>query len=1182
MQGVQNIDGSNLLDGIKGAAGNSRQDNYDLSFVSSGTDQAQETEKLTKGEKTSQVTYQKPQQENKAGNMEDVMQQAENMDAGLMKRQMVVASNTSTVTDCRKMEEDGFSLQQTEAETVVTVTDKIKMELAKAGVDISYFGDSLSADQLEEITGNGALARELSARIEDLKADIPLTADNVTDCKKALQQAEEIHKLNDGAMKYMLENQLEPTIANLYMAQYSGSASYVNENDVHINFDSQGIRAQISSVIAQAGLPASEQSFADSQWLIENEIPLTAGNLKFYGQLKEASFPLSEEQLLDGMITAVLEGKRPQDAVLIDACSLSAKAQKAVDTINMATDEDLAYLVQKGEPVTIENLEQAHNHNQSGTLNAQEQQEIRQLADSISGMSEAQMDAVINQAAGNADSSGVAGSMQQSAESMAAAGNTQAAMVPGTGTAGGVQSGAAADGVQTADAGAAAGNVLSGAAGGTGTVPVNQTAGNAVQAAGTVGRIAGVMVQSQVTITSVQITLITARRQLEEVRLVMTVESSYTMYKHGISVDTGLMEDLISQLKELENSFYKNLLTEGGVEATEANVSLFAETSTKLEQLKEMPAYAIGARNISISTLDELHQEGSAMQQNFQQANERYETMRTAVRKDLGDSIQKAFRNVDEILEDAGMEVNQANERAVRILGYNQIEITPENIMRMKAADQQVQMAFHNLTPAVIREFINRGINPLDLDMKELNQQATQIREELKIDAPEEKYSEYLYKLEQNHSITQEERSSYIGIYRLMNHIVQSDGAAVGALVNQGAQITMRNLLTAVRTERRGSLDIQADVSFGGIESGGIHNSITKQIEAGYQNQCVNQAFHEMSPERLRVVSDGSEWQDLTPEQFLQQLQEAPEDMAAMESYYQKQLDDLESCAKSSGEVYEMLEQYDIPNTVMNVMAVSEYLNNRNGAFRKFFSMGNGRTPDANRNTDEYMTKNEDGSVDVDFAAIQDELLRRFGEDVKKPEDLAQAVAELAECAEKCMSTMIMEQDVTSLDIRELKLMNAQISLGKKMASEECFSMPIVVDGEVTNVTMKIIRNKNQKGLVNITLETSRFGKIAAELKAGKKGFNGYVATDSRQALDYFKSSNEKLEQALQEAGDTPVYIDYIFTGGLNLNGFASKSGISEQPENGEEREVQTKTLYGMAEGFIRVLKRMDAETLEM
>ena len=196
---------------------------------------------------------------------------------------------------------------------------------------------------------------------------------------------------------------------------------------------------------------------------------------------------------------------------------------------------------------------------------------------------------------------------------------------------------------------------------------------------------------------------------------------------------------------------------------------------------------------MEVHTLEELHQEGGSMQQNFQQANERYETMQTQVRKDLGDSIEKAFRNVDDILKEIGQEISPANERAVRILGYNRIEITPENMTRMKAADQQVQMAFHNLTPSVIREFINRGVNPLDLDIQELNKQAEQIRADLKIDAPEEKYSEYLYKLEQNHSITQEERSSYIGIYRLMNHIVESDGAAVGALVNQGAQITMRN-----------------------------------------------------------------------------------------------------------------------------------------------------------------------------------------------------------------------------------------------------------------------------------------------------------------------------------------------------------------------------------------------------
>ena len=45
MQGVQNIDGSNLLDGIAAAAGNGRQEKFDFGFVSAGTDQPNETEK---------------------------------------------------------------------------------------------------------------------------------------------------------------------------------------------------------------------------------------------------------------------------------------------------------------------------------------------------------------------------------------------------------------------------------------------------------------------------------------------------------------------------------------------------------------------------------------------------------------------------------------------------------------------------------------------------------------------------------------------------------------------------------------------------------------------------------------------------------------------------------------------------------------------------------------------------------------------------------------------------------------------------------------------------------------------------------------------------------------------------------------------------------------------------------
>ena len=47
----------------------------------------------------------------------------------------------------------------------------------------------------------------------------------------------------------------------------------------------------------------------------------------------------------------------------------------------------------------------------------------------------------------------------------------------------------------------------------------------------------------------------------------------------------------------------------------------------------------------------------------------------------------KAFRNVDDILKDMGAEITEANQRAIRIMGYNQITITEDNLNRVKEAE---------------------------------------------------------------------------------------------------------------------------------------------------------------------------------------------------------------------------------------------------------------------------------------------------------------------------------------------------------------------------------------------------------------------------------------------------------------------------------------------------------------
>lgn len=521
-------------------------------------------------------------------------------------------ANTTSTEDLKKMEEDGFSISDADSHTIITVTDKIKAALAKAGVDVSSMGGTLTKEQLEEITGSPVVTQQI---MDSLAAnDLPATEENVQDSAEALAQAASIPEITKQAMSYLLKNDMEPTIRNLYLSNYSSSAENIVEPE-QSGIDFESLMPQIREIIAEAGLSDDEHAVDNSKWLVANQIPLTPENLQYLTDLQGLSDDLQTDhidwdQIVDSMAKAIAAGKRPADA-----------------------------------------------------------------------------------------------------------------------------------------------------------------------------------------------SMITARRQMEEARLVMTSEASVAMEKAGVEMDLTPLADLVEDLKSQEREYYKDLLAGAGVEPSEKNVDLMAETMDVFAELKQQPAYVIGQVDADDS-VQEIHDAGAQMQRAFAQANESYETLMTAPRSDMGDSITKAFSNVDDILQDLQLDTSETNRRAVRILAYNNTEITPENIMEVKALDEQMQRAFSNMKPAVTLEMIRRGENPLDMTMEQLNQVAQEIQQENGTQE-QERFSKYLWKLEQNHEISEEERSSYIGIYRLIAQVEKGDGAALGFLMNQGSDVTMRNLLRAVRSEKR-------------------------------------------------------------------------------------------------------------------------------------------------------------------------------------------------------------------------------------------------------------------------------------------------------------------------------------------------------------------------------------------
>lgn len=993
-------------------------------------------------------TYLNPALEEKS-DLEENIESAMALNATDRKNQMAVLSHTTSEEDYAKMQEEGFSLDDTVGNTIVTVTDKIKMQIAKGGGDISCFGDDLDMAQLEELTGSAALAQQLAQKLKE--ADLPVTEENIAACVQAYAQAATLPALNEGGLKYMLDNQMEPTVENLYKAAYSGSANYTTPTDM---VDLSGMQEQVEAIIKAAGLQVDEQAFSDSEWLLQNDIALTANNLRYLTDLKEYIGTLSETELMDSVVTALSEGKSAQTALLIPGYDMKSRAEETVSVIENATDSDIQYLIDRGFELTVKNLKMAASQEH--------------------------------------------GSEQEK----------------GTRT----------------DVGTAADRELR---------------------------------------------FLTAKRQLEETRLAMTSEANYALLKRGISIDTKPLAELVEELKNQEKQYYANLLETQGVEPSEENVAVFAETDEKLQAIKAVPAYVLGMQERDVTHIKGVYDNGTALKAAMERAGRSYETLMTAPRSDLGDSYSKAFQNVDDILRDLNLEQNGINRRAVRILAYNQLEITEESIAEIKAADEEVQRVFKNLTPRVVVEMLRKGENPLDMDFTMLNKTAENIRHELNQD-DSERFSEFLWKMERNKDITEEERNSFIGVYRLLHQVEQTDGAAIGAVLNQGADLTLKNLLTAVRSAgKQKKMDYSVDDNFGeGEQSRGYQNSITEQIMTAYHNNCVKDAKEALTPGRLATMAkQGADWMEMTPEQLAEALQEIDtEDAGVQAEYVREQLEVFRQCADAPEEVYQLLEQYDIPNSTQNILAMEKMLSDRNQVFKKLFEQ-----------RDTASLPDNTASAEEEINAIKKQLIEDFGNAVSEPKEMAEAQEALGKLAENVMKTMIESDEVTSIDIKEAKLLRAQISIQKQMSAKDTYSIPVLVGDEVTNVTLKIVHGVEKRGMVDIMLETQFAGKIAATFQASETGISGMIATSDIRTGEAMTEQADQLASALQNGEDVTVDIKTVHVPNLDLNHFSNtatareKDEVSEPEkeasENTDAYKVQTTHLYKIAETFIQAVK---------
>lgn len=989
-----------------------------------------------------------------------------------------------TDEDYRKLKAEGFLLEELPVEVIYAALNRIKKkESTEKSANL----------EKSEANNKGISATNQKDRIiQALRSNnLPDTRENISRINKALELSQSVGNMDDKAMKQLISQGLEPTIENIYKANYSSSIK--ERHATKLSEEAwEELQGQVKEIITDAGYEINAENLASARWLLENQLPLTPETLGKKKELDTVKQMSDRDYVLNRIMEGMREGIQPKDANL--GAPYVEKLDKLVSKIQDLRPETVTRAIEQDKELTIKNL-----------ISVQE---------AMPTDKEPQMEEE-----SPTPEATVTDQLMEKAEG-------------------------------------------------------------------------GYRYEE-----------IKARRQLEEIRLKMTLEAATRLERKGFPIETRQLEEVVEALRELENSYYKQYFAEAQTEATEQAIHTLRETTQSIEQLKQIPSYVLGSTLDlrKTQTISGLLSEGNKLKAELEKAGTAYETLMTTPNREYGDSIQKAFANMDSLLKELNIEATEENKRAARILAYNRMEIMQETIDRVKVYNMEVNSLMKNLHPAIAVRMIKEGINPLEQPIADLNQIIERMREEQGITA-EEKFSTYLRRLEKNDQITQEERKAYIGIYRLLYNIEKSDGAALGSVINAGREVTLENLLSAVQTQHKGRMDAIIDDEFGALQEivrkgesiasqlsyfediaeGEAETELSQEqtdTKAEYMEKVLKELSEELSPDKLMQVShsvaeemvctsngtsyyasnpsvEAGVWNDLkelTAEQLLAQLKAEAQDIPEEDTLAASKVQEIRELCKNSEQAIRFLNDFKVPSSPINIMLANHLISNGESVIAKIIK----------KNKNEV--EKTDNSL-KELAELSDTIVDK--------QTMQEAYEQLETEAKEALHTACSSEKLDSMRLAELKSIGQQMTFLRTLAGREFYQIPIETEAGITNLNLTIIRGVESSGRVTVSMESKALGNVRAEFAIKDQVLKGFICCDNKVGLAAIKQNTAEIEEAAKEKELSIKQMDFV------IQNRAGDNYIYQNPE-GEETGISIsrdteRTLYRIAKAIVNSVQKAE------
>lgn len=806
-----------------------------------------------------------------------------------------ILKNSVTPEDYSQLEEWGLIPDEDNPEAFVSVYERIQIELAAYCEDYDISSLNINTEKMKAVLGSTAMANTVS---------------------KANDIAKETATLSEAAKKYIMANELEPTLENVYKALHSGVP--VSQKAALGDDQWKQLQGQVESFFDTNGIDVNSENLGNARWIIEQEMPLTVDNFIKLSALNEVDF--SDEaymkDLEQNIAYTIYFGGNPMTTDVTGEAFNIKKVKEAVETVQGAMDKDIDYILKNNKKLNIENLKLI--------IEERKKEQQNPIAD--------------NQAEGYTQKS----------------------------------------------------------------------------------------------------------RVLIEARAILTAGSLFMMQKAGVSISYTEITVMIDMSHANNASLAEQLFALDEYIPADDERELLTRTVEIMSGFPSLPVgVAASLYNGTIEyTAEAVYEEGQLMAARFSMASMTYEAVGTEVRSDLGDSIVKAFGNIDELLTACGVDINDKNRRSARVLGYNSIEITAQSIEAMNDITADLDNLTKNLTPRAAVYLIRNGINPLNTDIRELNDMLVQLNAELGSGDEAERYSEYLWKLEKDKGITKEERAAYIQLYRMLNHINRQDGSAAGAVSKAGQEMTLANLYTAVRTRQAGSVNKQIDDSTGLFDGTYSEDALTKYMEKAVNIMSDMELHKEYVYERMQDKFRGMEQMETMSEQEFMRFIQGVEGISV--------------------------------NNIYSAMAAGDRY-----FYKKLTALEDEAVIKAGEKIQEVWQEEAEASSYTDEAALEQRITGTYKE-------LNEAMA--VENTEMTYDRAIARTDMLKV-----------VSFMAGQAKNRSYYIPMEISGETTMVHLTIKQgNQSEKGRISVYTETET-GKISVFMCAREAGYETLAATDSNE-----------------------------------------------------------------------------------